>query len=62
MQGCSEKNLDSLVHRRVRSDTRGRAIVSSAVPILLHLESAEVHGAPDRGARKQKNEKDPSSV
>jgi hypothetical protein len=61
MQGCSEKNLDSMVHRRVRSDSRGRAIVSSAVPIL-HLESAEVHGAPDRGARKQKNEKDPSLV
>lgn len=61
MQGCSEKNLDSLVHRRVRSDTRGRAIVPSAVPIL-HLESAEVHGAPDRGARKQKGKKDPSSV
>jgi hypothetical protein len=58
---CSEKNLDSLVHRRVRSDSRGRAIVSSAVPIL-HLESEEVHGAPDEGARKQKNKKDPSSV
>jgi hypothetical protein len=25
MQGCSEKNVDSLVHRRVRSDSRGGA-------------------------------------
>lgn len=29
MQGCSEKNVDSLVHRRVRSDSRGSMMIQA---------------------------------